>query len=57
MRCGLALDPLVKLADRTGAVLLGIAHFNKGGGGRGITDHRVGCVQGRSQDSVWVRPR
>lgn len=27
-----ALDPLAKLADRTGAVLLGIAHFNKGSG-------------------------
>lgn len=27
-----ALDPLSKLADRTGAVLLGIAHFNKSGG-------------------------
>lgn len=27
-----ALDPLAKLADRTGSVLLGIAHFNKGGG-------------------------
>ena len=27
-----ALDPLAQLADRTGAVLLGIAHFNKGGG-------------------------
>lgn len=27
-----ALDPLAKLADRTGAVLLGIAHFNKGAG-------------------------
>jgi hypothetical protein len=25
-----ALDPLARLADRTGAVLLGIAHFNKG---------------------------
>lgn len=28
----LALDPLAKLADRTGAVLIGIAHFNKAGG-------------------------
>ena len=27
-----ALDPLAQLADRTGSVLLGIAHFNKGGG-------------------------
>ncbi|MGA4670055.1 AAA family ATPase [Propionibacteriaceae bacterium Y1923] len=27
-----ALDPLAKLADRTGSVLLGIAHFNKGAG-------------------------
>lgn len=27
-----ALDPLAKLADRTGSVLLGIAHFNKGSG-------------------------
>lgn len=27
-----ALDPLAKLADRTGSVVLGIAHFNKGGG-------------------------
>ncbi len=27
-----ALDPLALLADRTGALLLGIAHFNKGGG-------------------------
>ena len=27
-----ALDPLAKMADRTGSVLLGIAHFNKGGG-------------------------
>ncbi len=26
-----ALDPLAKMADRTGSVLLGIAHFNKGG--------------------------
>jgi hypothetical protein len=26
----LALDPLARMADRTGAVLLGIAHFNKG---------------------------
>lgn len=25
-----ALDPLAKMADRTGSVLLGIAHFNKG---------------------------
>lgn len=25
-----ALDPLARLADRTGAVVLGIAHFNKG---------------------------
>lgn len=25
-----ALDPLARMADRTGAVLLGIAHFNKG---------------------------
>jgi hypothetical protein len=25
-----ALDPLAKIADRTGAVILGIAHFNKG---------------------------
>lgn len=27
-----ALDPLAKIADRTGAVILGIAHFSKGGG-------------------------
>lgn len=27
-----ALDPLAKMADRTGSVLLGIAHFNKGNG-------------------------
>ncbi len=27
-----ALDPLARIADRTGAVLLGIAHFNKGTG-------------------------
>lgn len=27
-----ALDPLAKIADRTGSVFLGIAHFNKGGG-------------------------
>ncbi len=27
-----ALDPLVKIADRTGAVILGIAHFNKSSG-------------------------
>ena len=27
-----ALDPLAKIADRTGSVLLGIAHFNKGAG-------------------------
>lgn len=27
-----ALDPLARMADRTGAVLLGIAHFNKGAG-------------------------
>ena len=27
-----ALDPLAKLADRAGCVLLGIAHFNKGAG-------------------------
>lgn len=27
-----ALDPLAKLADRTGAVILGIAHFNKSNG-------------------------
>lgn len=27
-----ALDPLAKLADRTGSVVLGIAHFNKGAG-------------------------
>lgn len=27
-----ALDPLAKIADRTEAVVLGIAHFNKGGG-------------------------
>ena len=27
-----ALDPLSKLADRTGAVMLGIAHFNKSSG-------------------------
>src|SRR5699024_6958457 len=27
-----ALDPLARLADRTGAVLLGVAHFNKGAG-------------------------
>jgi hypothetical protein len=27
-----ALDPLAGLADRTGAVILGIAHFNKGSG-------------------------
>jgi AAA domain/Bifunctional DNA primase/polymerase, N-terminal len=27
-----ALDPLVGIADRTGAVILGIAHFNKGSG-------------------------
>ncbi|KAF2778581.1 AAA family ATPase [Streptomyces sp. OM5714] len=27
-----ALDPLARMADRTGAVLLGIAHFNKGSG-------------------------
>lgn len=27
-----ALDPLAQMADRTGAVLLGIAHFNKGNG-------------------------
>lgn len=27
-----ALDPLAKMADRTGSVLLGIAHFNKGAG-------------------------
>jgi AAA domain/Toprim domain len=25
-----ALDPLVRIADRTGSVILGIAHFNKG---------------------------
>lgn len=28
----LALDPLSKMADRTGALLLGIAHFNKASG-------------------------
>jgi 5S rRNA maturation endonuclease (ribonuclease M5) len=28
----LVLDPLVRMADRTGAVVLGIAHFNKGTG-------------------------
>jgi hypothetical protein len=27
-----ALDPLVRIADETGAVLFGIAHFNKGSG-------------------------
>jgi hypothetical protein len=27
-----ALDPLAKLADRTGCIILGIAHFNKGSG-------------------------
>lgn len=27
-----ALDPLARIADTTGAVLLGIAHWNKGGG-------------------------
>ncbi|MFZ1410595.1 MAG: AAA family ATPase, partial [Micropruina sp.] len=27
----LALDPLAKLADRTGSIVLGIAHFNKSG--------------------------
>lgn len=27
-----ALDPLAKIADRTGAIVLGIAHFNKGSG-------------------------
>ena len=27
-----ALDPLAKIADRTGSLLLGIAHFNKGSG-------------------------
>ncbi len=27
-----ALDPIAKMADRTGAVILGIAHFNKGSG-------------------------
>lgn len=27
-----ALDPLAKMADRTGSIFLGIAHFNKGGG-------------------------
>ncbi|MDT0270851.1 AAA family ATPase [Streptomyces sp. DSM 44915] len=27
-----ALDPLARMADRTGAVLLGIAHFSKGAG-------------------------
>ena len=27
-----ALDPLARMADRTGCVLLGIAHFNKGAG-------------------------
>lgn len=27
-----ALDPLAKIADRTGSVILGIAHFNKGTG-------------------------
>ncbi|TSD62810.1 AAA family ATPase [Aeromicrobium piscarium] len=27
-----ALDPLAKIADRTGSVVLGIAHFNKGAG-------------------------
>ncbi|ULN34189.1 AAA family ATPase [Mycolicibacterium smegmatis] len=27
-----ALDPLAQMADRTGAVVLGIAHFNKGSG-------------------------
>lgn len=27
-----ALDPLTKIANRTGAVILGIAHFNKGAG-------------------------
>jgi len=27
-----ALDPLAKIADRTGSVFLGIAHFNKGNG-------------------------
>lgn len=27
-----ALDPLARLADRTGAVIAGIAHFNKGAG-------------------------
>ena len=28
-----ALDPLAQLADRTGAIILGIAHFNKSAGG------------------------
>jgi RecA-family ATPase len=28
-----ALDPLARLADRTGAVVLGVAHFNKGSAG------------------------
>ncbi|MGV0646719.1 AAA family ATPase [Mycolicibacterium sp. XJ2546] len=27
-----ALDPLAKMADRTGAVIFGVAHFNKGSG-------------------------
>lgn len=27
-----ALDPLAKIADRTGSLLMGIAHFNKGAG-------------------------
>lgn len=27
-----ALDPLARIADRTGCVILGIAHFNKGSG-------------------------
>lgn len=28
----MALDPLAKIADRTGSIMLGIAHFNKAGG-------------------------
>ncbi|WP_211766653.1 AAA family ATPase [Kutzneria sp. CA-103260] len=28
-----ALDPLARIADRTGAVVLGVAHFNKGSSG------------------------
>ena len=32
-----ALDPLAKIADRTGAVILGIAHLNKSAGGDAAT--------------------